>query len=91
MIDRMKNLKEHLSAQIKKAQALDSKWVYILKTEAETCMELADAELVTVAEPVETELEGGGSNWWYVCEECHGQVDRNDKYCRHCGRRFKND
>lgn len=91
MIDRMENLKKHLNTQIKKAKQLDSKWVYILKEEAETCLELADAELITCAEPVETEVEGGGSSWWYVCEECHGPVDRSDNYCRHCGRRFKNE
>ena len=91
MIDRMENLKKHLNTQIKKAKQLDSKWVYILKEEAETCLELADAELITCAEPVETELEGGGSSWWDVCSECHGQVGSYDQYCRHCGRRFKND
>ena len=31
------------------------------------------------------ELEGGGSNWWYVCPECRGNVDRDDRFCRHCG------
>ena len=88
MIDKMKNLKAHLTAQIKKAKQLDSKWVYILQSEAETCLELAEAEIVTSAEPVEREMEGGGSTWWYVCEECHGPIDSNDKYCRHCGRKI---
>ena len=40
-------------------------------------------------EPVGIEIEGGGSNWWYVCEECRGAVDSNDSYCRHCGRPFE--
>lgn len=40
-----------------------------------------------IAEPVEAEIEGGGSNWWYVCGECHGAIDRADQYCRHCGRK----
>lgn len=40
-------------------------------------------------EPVDIEIEGGGSTWWYVCEECHGSVDRNDLFCRHCGRPFR--
>ena len=40
-------------------------------------------------EPVDIEIEGGGSTWWYVCEECHGPVDRNDLFCRHCGRPFR--
>jgi hypothetical protein len=42
-------------------------------------------------EPVEMEIEGGGSTWWYVCEECHGAVDRGDRFCRHCGRPLKQD
>ena len=42
-------------------------------------------------EPVEIEMEGGGSTWWYVCEECRGSVDRGDRFCRHCGRPFKQD
>lgn len=88
MIDRMKNLKAHLTAQIKKAKQLDSKWVYILQSEAETCLELAEAEIVTIAEPVEREMEGGGHNWFYVCGECHGLIGSNDKYCRHCGRKI---
>ena len=40
-------------------------------------------------EPVDMEIEGGGSTWWYVCEECHGSVDSNDLFCRHCGRPFR--
>ena len=47
--------------------------------------------LLKEQEPVEIEIEGGGSTWWYVCEECHGAVDRGDKYCRHCGRPFRQD
>lgn len=43
-IDSMKNLKEHLKAQIKTAKRLDSDWVYIRKQEAEKCLELAEAE-----------------------------------------------
>lgn len=35
--------------------------------------------------PQEIEIEGGGSTWWYVCPECHGAVDPQDHYCRHCG------
>ena len=46
----------------------------------------------TVAEqfkPAEIELEGGGSNWWHVCGECHGPIDSSDSFCRHCGRPVK--
>ena len=45
--------------------------------------------LLKEREPLEPELEGGGSNWWYVCGECHGAIDERDAYCRHCGRAVK--
>ena len=35
------------------------------------------------------ELEGGGSTWWMVCGECHGAIDTNDRYCKHCGVKVK--
>ena len=35
--------------------------------------------------PQQIEMEGGGSTWWYVCPECHGAIDRQDHFCRHCG------
>ena len=34
------------------------------------------------------EIEGGGSNWWVVCEDCHVTVGKYDKVCPHCGRSF---
>ena len=39
-------------------------------------------------DPVEAEMEGGGSTWWYVCGECHTSIDTRDKFCRECGRRI---
>lgn len=33
-------------------------------------------------------IEGGGSSWWYVCEECQTAVDKKDKFCRQCGGEF---
>lgn len=30
------------------------------------------------------EMEGGGSSWWYVCEECHGAVNYLADICPHC-------
>lgn len=38
--------------------------------------------------PVQIELEGGGTTWWHVCEDCHGAVDTSDLYCKHCGRKL---
>lgn len=48
-------------------------------------------ELLKEQEPVEPELEGGGSTWWHVCGECHGMIDKNDNFCRHCGRRIRHE
>ena len=48
-------------------------------------------EAIKQLTPEEIEIEGGGSSWWYVCPECHGQVDRQDRFCRHCGQALKND
>jgi rRNA maturation endonuclease Nob1 len=39
--------------------------------------------------PRENEIEGGGSSWWYVCPECHGAIDRQDHFCKHCGQAVK--
>ena len=52
-----------------------------------------NAAIDTVAEhfkPAEIEMEGGGTTWWYVCEDCHGAVDTSDLYCKHCGKPLKN-
>ena len=35
--------------------------------------------------PQKIEIEGGGHSWWYVCPECHGAIDRDDHFCKHCG------
>ena len=43
---------------------------------------LADRETTAV-------VEGGGSTWWYVCEECHGAIDAWDDFCKHCGRKVR--
>ena len=37
----------------------------------------------------EVQPEGGGSLWWSVCPECHGNVGSNDHFCRHCGQALK--
>lgn len=36
--------------------------------------------------PVAAEIEGGKDSWFYVCGDCHGQIDTKDSFCRHCGR-----
>lgn len=32
------------------------------------------------------EVEGDRWSWFYVCGECHGQINWHDQQCRHCGR-----
>lgn len=43
-MDSMKNTKKHLSRQIEEAERQGSEWVYILKSEAEKCLELANTD-----------------------------------------------
>lgn len=43
--------------------------------------------LVPELDALPAEMEGGGSCWWYVCQDCHGDISLNDHYCRHCGRK----
>ena len=40
-------------------------------------------------EEIPAELEGGGSTWWMVCGDCHGTIETNDRYCKHCGRKVR--
>ena len=90
MKDRLANTKKHLKTQIDTAKKMDSKWVYILVSEAEKCLELAEAEDTLLMDPVPAEIEGDGkSEWWYVCGECHSNLNPHDKYCRECGRKMK--
>ena len=32
----------------------------------------------------EAEIEGGGWNIWYVCSECHVQIQYKQTPCPHC-------
>ena len=88
-IDRLKNTKDHLRTQIRTANGMGSKFVYILTTEAERCLELAEAEDTLMAEQVPAEYEGDArSSWWWVCGECHTTINTGDKFCRECGRKI---
>ena len=44
------------------------------------------AHSVLQVRTAEAEIEGGGTNWFFVCGECHTAIDAKDKYCRQCGR-----
>jgi len=39
-MDKYKNLKKHLEQQIKVSKQLDSDWIYMLRKEAETILEM---------------------------------------------------
>ena len=36
--------------------------------------------------PEPVEMEGGGSNWWYVCPECRGSLKYGTRFCGSCGK-----
>jgi len=46
------------------------------------------AEAPSDRKPIQADIEGGGSSWWYVCEECHTIVNFRDNYCSECGNRL---
>lgn len=60
---------------------------------AEKCPLLDDLlEILREQEPVKPNtscdgLPGEGGTWWYVCGNCSNDIDPDDAYCRHCGRK----
>lgn len=89
---------EKIVMQLREAAKTDMNIAMSLRTEApvSSIFWFKMAELMETAAktlesrmPVEPELEGGGSSWWHVCGECHGMIDKNDLFCRHCGRPVK--
>ena len=84
-------LKEMQKAFITRAQEIrekDQRGSYAAFKTAETCRKAAKALEKQI--PMTTEIEGGGSTWWYVCPECHGSIDHWDQYCKHCGQAVRN-
>ena len=51
--------------------------------ELEKVQPAEDPERVTVPE-----IEGDRYGWFYVCGECHGQINWKDNICPHCGWRI---
>ena len=86
---RIEKLIKHLETQLAVAKSIDSEFVYITKAEAEKCLEMAKTKETLLSNPSRSEVEGGGSSWFYVCGECHGSVNPYDKHCRHCGRQIE--
>ena len=87
IIERLEGLAESYMERAKETRTDDSDISFIFFQRGEL-MEKAAAALKRNI-PQEMELEGGGYNWWYVCPECHGAVDRADHFCKHCGQAVK--
>lgn len=43
-------------------------------------------QIIEEKEPVFQMLSGNPDAHRLVCSECQGGIDKNDNYCRHCGR-----
>lgn len=56
---------------------------------SEACRKAAEELQRNIPQPME--MEGGGSTWWHVCPECHGEISWSDHYCKHCGQAVKSD
>lgn len=78
-----KKLLVTLQNRIDEARNKQSKVTTIFTSTLTECM-----KRIKETEPVQAEVEGGGTTWWYVCGECHGAIDTRDSFCRHCGRRI---
>ena len=87
IIERLEGLAESFMEIAKETRTDDSDISFIFFQRWEL-MEKAAAALKRNI-PQEMELEGGGSSWWYVCSECHGAIDKQDEFCRHCGQAVK--
>ena len=83
LIEDLKTVEGVLLKAAKAERDGDQRLSYCLFWDSETCKKAAE-ELKGLI-PVKREIEGGGTTWFYVCEECHGQVDSRDRFCRHCG------
>lgn len=45
--------------------------------------------LLEEQEPVKPQIGGNPDyTWWYICPKCQLSIDKNDRFCRHCGRRM---
>ena len=54
------------------------------------CSEIADRAKKRMT-PVKRDWEGGGGQWFAVCEDCRRTVGEHDAYCRHCGRALEDE
>lgn len=88
LIRNLKDIEKAFMELAKETRGQDAgKISYTAFQVSETCGKAAEALERNI--PRTNEVEGGGSSWWYVCPECHGAIDRQDHYCRHCGQAVK--
>lgn len=87
LIENMKTIKGYFLAHAIATRECDPRESFRMFKCSEACGKAAE-ELERM-QPVETEIEGGGSTWWYVCGECHTTIDHVDRFCRQCGRPLK--
>lgn len=83
LIEDLKDVERGGTEAARDLRETDPKTSYLFYSLSEVCGKAAE-ELKRLI-PVKREIEGGGFTWFYVCEECHGQVDSRDGFCRHCG------
>lgn len=60
----------------------------------DTMQKKGTCELLKEQEAVEPKQQSDGTQfpwttWWYVCGVCGREIDRHDRFCRHCGREMK--
>ena len=49
------------------------------------CVPTADVRKNVIAKKVIGGGEHDGATCWFECSHCHGTVDIEDAYCKHCG------
>ena len=83
LIMQLKDMEEAALDAAKSFRQNDPRLSYTLFRNSELCNKAAE-ELKRLI-PVKREIEGGNISYFFVCEECHGQVGGTDGFCRHCG------
>ena len=87
MNDLIRDLENIQMAFLELARQTSGQRSYTAFEVSNTCRKAA--EKIRREIPMEKEIEGGGSTWWYVCPECHGAIDNRDHWCKHCGQAVK--
>lgn len=69
-------------------------WMFVEMERAQSIAGATGCNVIEVLnrndlEPMEPDMEGGGTSWFYVRGDCHGVIDCKAEKCRHCGRPVK--